>query len=110
MPGQDGNYSGLQDMKSADLKIEARKTAKGKIEVKLKNDPKNAVAFFNRIALIHSKTGERILPAFFSDNYLTVLPGEEKTILVDFPEQEHIPLNIEVYGWNAKPGKLAIGQ
>lgn len=108
MPGQDGNYSGLQDMKPADLKIGARKTAKGKLEVSLKNDPGNAVAFFNRIALINSKTGKRILPAFFSDNYITVLPGEEKTITVDFPEQENIPMSIEVYGWNVKPVKLAI--
>lgn len=108
MPGQDGNYTGLQDMKAANLKIGVRKTAKGKIEVSLKNDPEHPVAFFNRIALINSKTGKRILPAFFSDNYLTVLPGEEKTIVVEFPEQENTPLSIEVYGWNVKPVKQAI--
>lgn len=108
MPGQDGNFTGLQNMKSADLKIGARKLAEGKIEVSLKNDPKNPVAFFNRIALINSKTGERILPAFFSDNYITALPGEEKTITIEFPEQKDIPVSIEVYGWNVKTLKLAI--
>lgn len=108
LPGQDGKYTGLQQMKSADLKINTKKTGQGKIEVRLKNDPSNTFAFFNRIALVNSNTGERILPAFFSDNYLSVLPGEEKSISIEFSDQGNTPLSIEVYGWNVKKQLLPV--
>jgi len=108
LPGQDGKYTGLQQLKSADLKVAAKKTAQGKIEVRLKNGPANTIAFFNRVALVNSNTGERVLPAFFSDNYVSILPGEEKTVMVEFPEQGIIPLSIEVYGWNVKKQLLPV--
>ena len=108
LPGADGKHSGLQSMKDAALKVETRKVAKGNIELTLKNDKANPVAFFNRIALVNSKTGERILPAFFSDNYVTILPGEEKTIQIDFPAQPNVPVSIQVYGWNVKEQLLSV--
>lgn len=108
MPGQDGKYSGLQDMKGAKLNLSSRKTGNGRIEVLLKNDAAGPVAFFNRVALINASTGERVLPAFYSDNYFTVLPGEEKTITVEFPGQQNIPLSIEIYGWNMSAQKFPL--
>lgn len=108
MPGHDGNYSGLQEMKAATLKLSSKALEKGKVSLTLKNDVANPVAFFNRIAVINSNTGKRILPAFFSDNYLTVLPGEEKTVTIDFSDQGATPLSIEVYGWNVKTQILSI--
>jgi hypothetical protein len=101
LPGTDGIYKGLQQMKKATLQIQTRQTGKGKTEVTLTNDKNNPVAFFNRIALINTTTGQRILPAFFSDNYVSVLPGESKTILVEYPESEaNTKKVVEVYGWN----------
>jgi mannosylglycoprotein endo-beta-mannosidase len=102
LPGQDGKYTGLQQLKPADLKVTAKQISKGKVEVKLQAGAGGTLAFFNRIALVSANTGKRILPAFFSDNYLSVWPGKEKTVVVDFPEQGSTPLNIEVYGWNVK--------
>jgi hypothetical protein len=88
LPGADSNYTALQQMKKAVLKVTATQPAEGKIIVTLKNDENNPVAFFNRVALVNSTTGERILPTFFSDNYVSVLPGESKTIVVEYPEKE----------------------
>lgn len=57
------------------------------------------------MALVNRATGERILPAFFADNYLSVLPGESKTIVVEFPEKEEaIKKEIRGYGWNVGEG------
>jgi hypothetical protein len=101
LPGADSNYTALQQMKKAVLKVTATQPAEGKIIVTLKNDENNPVAFFNRVALVNSTTGERILPTFFSDNYVSVLPGESKTIVVEYPEKEKtIKKEIRVYGWN----------
>lgn len=110
LPGQDGQYTGLQQLKAVDLKVTAQQISKGKIAVNLKADAKGTLAFFNRVALVNTNTGERILPTFFSDNYLSVLPGEEKTVLLEFPEQGNTPLSIEVYGWNVKKQRFPINQ
>lgn len=58
------------------------KPADGKWQIALKNTSQT-VAFANRIRLLDPVSGERILPALFSDNYLTLLPGEEKIITIE---------------------------
>ncbi len=101
LPGNDGNYTALQQMKKASLKIAATEKQKGKIDVTLSNDAANPVAFFNRIALINKQTTQRILPAFFSDNYISILPGESKTITIEYNSKDAATEKIvEVYGWN----------
>ncbi|HUI66380.1 MAG TPA: glycoside hydrolase family 2 protein, partial [Bacteroidota bacterium] len=59
------------------------------------------LAFFNRISLIQGKSHTRILPTFYSDNYVSLLPGEQKTIYVDhWPEWESADVTISICGWN----------
>jgi len=36
------------------------------------------------LKMIRSQTGDRILPVLFSDNYITLMPGEERTIAIEF--------------------------
>ena len=50
------------------------------ITVKLKNEGES-LSFFNRLKVCKENTGEEILPTFWSDNYITLFPGEEKTII-----------------------------
>lgn len=104
----EGKYSGLQEMKQAKLEITASKISEGKISVTLKNNQANGVAFFNRVALINTKTGERILPSFYNDNYFSVLPTQQKTIEIDYRETTGIPLGIQVFGWNVKDQIISI--
>src|SRR5690242_20529590 len=73
-----GNYSGIQNLKSTELNVTAHKIKDGEIKLTLTNPEEKPVAFFNRISLINNKTKERILPTFYSDNYISVLPGESK--------------------------------
>jgi beta-galactosidase/beta-glucuronidase len=49
--------------------------------VKLKNETAH-LSFFNCLSLCDKITKEDILPSFWSDNYITLFPGEEKTITV----------------------------
>ncbi|MES2645370.1 MAG: glycoside hydrolase family 2 TIM barrel-domain containing protein [Bacteroidota bacterium] len=101
LPGDEGQYTALQKMPETHLTISASEKNKGKIEVILFNDKNHPVAFFNRIALVDESTGERILPGFFSDNYISVLPGETKTISIEYPaSKSRINKLVEVYGWN----------
>ena len=51
-----------------------------KIVVKLKNET-NMLSFFNRLMICKATTGEEVLPTFWSDNYITLFPGEAKTVV-----------------------------
>jgi hypothetical protein len=43
--------------------------------------------------------GEQILPAYFSDNYVSLLPGETRRVTVRYP-QGRGPATIRLRGWN----------
>ncbi len=47
----------------------------------------DGISFFNRIKLFDSATGRRILPVHYSDNYITLMPGDSKTVTFDFPSE-----------------------
>jgi len=111
LPAEDADYTALQRMKRAVLEISAKKINDKQINVTLTNNATNPVAFFNRIALINAETQQRILPAFFSDNYLSILPGETKTVVIDFTDKDaSVKKKIQVYGWNVDEQLIQIGE
>ena len=61
-----------------------------------------------RIRTISSITNEDILPAFYSDNYFSLMPGESKTITVEFNPKYlkgGMPV-FELSGWNTRVEKI----
>jgi hypothetical protein len=60
-----------------------------------------------RLTLRDQKTGQRILPAFYDDNYISLLPGETRNFRIDFRESntnKHPEITLD--GWNIKPASL----
>lgn len=112
LPDAKGTYSGLQTLDPAGLELNARMIDKGRIRVKLTNAGSGtSVAFFCRIALIDAQTGERVLPAFYSDNYVSVVPGSEKEVIVETGSRLKAgDLAIRVSGWNVPPKDIRISQ
>jgi hypothetical protein len=41
-----------------------------------------------RVKAIREKSGDRILPAIYSDNYIALMPGEEQTITIELNEAD----------------------
>ncbi|WP_159470074.1 glycosyl hydrolase 2 galactose-binding domain-containing protein [Dyadobacter sp. 3J3] len=102
LPDAEGMYSGLNKMPKADIDIQVKQYEKGKVEVTLSNPAKNPVAFFNRLALVDPKTKKRVLPVFYDDNYVSVLPGEKKIVVMDYSQTSgELPL-VSIDGWNVK--------
>lgn len=68
--------------------------------VSLRSDDK--ISFFNRIKVFDKQTGKRILPVHYSDNYITLMPGEEQEITLSFrsalPREQ---IEIVVDSWTA---------
>ncbi len=73
----------------------------GKITLKLKN-PSESIAFFNFLDVVDPKTQQPVLPIYWDDNYVTILPGEErifeaKFFLSDFKGEKP---EVTIRGWN----------
>jgi mannosylglycoprotein endo-beta-mannosidase len=100
-----GEYSGLEKMKDDALVSEARYIKPGKIEVTLTNKPNSVISFFNRVSLVDASTKERVLPAFYDINYVSVLPGEQKKVIIEYPSIDHKNLAINIDGWNTATGR-----
>jgi mannosylglycoprotein endo-beta-mannosidase len=72
-----------------------------RISVTLRNPADGPLAFFNRVSLVDPVTKQRLLPVFYSDNYVSVLPGESKTITLDYtPLPGAATPQISIKGWN----------
>ena len=82
------------------FQLKQRKSQLPKIELTLTAAEEFPVAFFNRISLIDANTGERLLPTFFSDNYVSVTPGGEKKITLSYDQLKNTDAKIEIEGWN----------
>ncbi len=79
---QHEDFSTLAGLAKVKLKKTVTLTDLGKelkIEVRLKNET-SSLSFFNRLVLHTDKSVNEVLPTFWSDNYITLFPGEEKTI------------------------------
>jgi hypothetical protein len=95
-------------MTRADLTVEATSgisshpvSGASRITVTLRNPAGGSLAFFNRISLVDPTTKQRLLPVFYSDNYVSILPGESKTITLDYTPQPGAPAPlVSVRGWN----------
>lgn len=109
---KDLDYTDLNALPPAQLTFELLELTVGESsKVRIKNAG-TTVAFGNRLRLQDSHTGERILPVLFSDNYFTLLPGEEKIISLDDlkPVQlEHASLLWKQYG-QAEQTMLQLGK
>lgn len=80
-----------------------RKGEKGYVSIELEN-PSDKLAFCIEIAVLKEKGGESILPLFLDDNYISLLPGEKRTIKgyyfsKDAPAKKPV---IKLSGWNIK--------
>jgi hypothetical protein len=110
IPDGNGNYSGLQSMSKGNLSASAKYLSTDKVEVTLTNTGNGPLAFFNRLSLTDADTKQRVLPAFYSDNYITVLPGEEKKVIIDYKNSAKRNLTVTIGGWNVVERTISISK
>ena len=109
LPDSAGNYHYLQNMPKASVLAAAQLIEEGTIEVTISNKEGNPLAFFIRLSLVDEITGKRILPVFYSDNYISILPGESKKILIQPPDLTLKPNHkVSLKGWNVPEAYVQI--
>jgi len=84
----------------------ANEGSERKATVKIQNNG-SSPALMIKLTLKKEATGERILPAYYSENYVSLLPGEERVITVTFPAGDAKP-SIALRGWNLTAGAVAV--
>jgi beta-galactosidase/beta-glucuronidase len=81
-----------------------------KIQVRLENRGTSA-ALANKLTLENASDGSRILPAYLSDNYVSLLPGEIQNIEIDYPANAaQGPARLELSGWNLEKATIPISR
>jgi hypothetical protein len=93
----------LNDLPQAKLTTSATVSPDGderKATVRIKNSG-SAPVLMIKLTLKDAITGARILPAYYSDNYISMLPGEERDVTVNFPAGPAKPV-IGLRGWNLR--------
>ena len=108
---RDLDYTLLNTLPEADLscRLVDKSMAGGKMKIAVKNNS-GTVAFANRVRLVNKATQERVLPVIMSDNYVTLMPGEEKVISMEAaPEllKGGVSVLVKQYG-RAEQNKLDI--
>ncbi len=79
---QNGDLTYLQKLPKTELSVSHQINSKdeGKeVVVELENKG-DKVAFFVELTLKGKKSGEAVLPVFWSDNYISLLPGEKRKV------------------------------
>jgi hypothetical protein len=104
------SYRALNKLAPTLLKATASTTTAGdmvKVKVQLTN-PATVVSLENKLTLVDAKGKARILPAYYSDNYISLLPGETRMVEVEYPTSAaRGPAEITLRGWNAVPQVIA---
>jgi len=97
------SYRPLNRLPAASLSITAEAVRAGAsihVRVELRNTGK-VVSLANKLTLFNAGDGSRILPAYFSDNYLSLLPGEDQKIDIEYPAKSgNGAARLEIRGWN----------
>ena len=98
------NFSPLDSMPVVKLSTKAStryEDGKMIMDVTLRNPSKN-VALMTHLQLHRANSKDRVLPVYYSDNYVSLIPGEKKVVTIEVSEADmkgEKPL-VLVDGWN----------
>jgi hypothetical protein len=108
----DGDCTDLGKLARVELRASAQVTDEAstrRLTATISN-PTSSAALAIRLKLLRGRSGDRLLPAMYQDNYFSLLPRESKTLDVRFPSSaltsERPRLAVE--GWNVTPSEVEV--
>ena len=84
------DFTGLKALPTAMVGVGAVSRAAGDrtvVTVTLRNSSP-AIALMTHVQLHRKTSGKRVLPVFYSDNYLSLVPGESRVVTVEFATKD----------------------
>ncbi len=88
----------LNTMSRTALEVSAQRTGADALTVRLANHTRQ-IAFFERAEVLAEESGAEILPVEYSDNYVTVFPGESVELRATLPAGARAD-RVRVQGYN----------
>jgi Exo-beta-D-glucosaminidase Ig-fold domain len=82
---EEGNYRAIRELPQVKLTAATNVVQKGDkwiLTTELSNQSATP-ALMTRLKVVREQSGDRILPAIYSDNYIYLMPGERRTITTD---------------------------
>jgi hypothetical protein len=105
----DTAYRALESLASVPLEVQAstpKVDGEDKvIAVTVSN--KGTVPILNAKLTLVDAEGKRILPAYYSENYVSLLPGQHRVLSVRYPASVNAAAHLAVRGWNVNAANVA---
>ncbi len=105
----EASYRKLNDLAAQPVAISARSVRAADDMVVTTNLVNNGsqAALAAKLTLVDEHDA-RILPALYTDNYVSLLPGESKSVEIRYPAKLGSAARINLRGWNVKPGTTLV--
>ena len=108
---QNSSYRRLNHLAAATLSATASSTRDGdnvRVLVLLRNTG-TVASLENKLTLVNAGDGSRILPAYYTDNYVSLLPGESREIEIEYPAKSATgAAQLTLRGWNLPQQTIAV--
>jgi hypothetical protein len=108
---ESASYRRLNRLPAASLSLTAKSSRTGedvRVQVQLHNTG-TVVALMDKMTLLNAADGSRILPAYYSDNYVSLLPGESREIEIEYPAKSaNGAAKLAIRGWNVPEQTIAV--
>jgi exo-1,4-beta-D-glucosaminidase len=106
------DFTALDDLPEVEPEVSAGVTTGGdgaEVTVQLEN-PTDSLAFFVELRVVDAD-GNSILPVLWSDNYVSILPGESRELTARFPAASDVSgATLMVKGWNVAAMEIELGR
>lgn len=102
-----GNLRSLDALPPVKLRLSVSHSRAGSAVITLTN-PTRSVALNAKLTLVDAR-GHRILPAYYSDNYVSIAPGGTRRITISVSHAADL-LNacVQLHGWNEVPDQVEV--
>jgi exo-1,4-beta-D-glucosaminidase len=106
------DLTGLNTLPQVNLDVKSAKEGQGSktgVRVTVRN-PSSSVAFMVHLRLSKGKGGADVTPIFWSDNYFSLLPGEQREVSVSYDpaDLDDKAAVLEVEGYNVAEQALEL--
>jgi hypothetical protein len=72
---------------------------------------RSLVALNTKLGLFNAADGFEALPAYYSDNYISLLPGQDRSIAIDLSaDVEDHPLRLSLRGWDLVKSSIVVAE
>ena len=104
LPDHPDDFNDLNKLAPVTLeaKVSSKDTEDKRVLTVTLHNPSTGIALMTHLQLRRQKSGERVLPVFYSDNYVSLLPNETKIVTIEAALHDFNGENAMVVfdGWN----------